>query len=384
MEHSIIAASSGYIWGKPEGCTGWALMSQMHPEEKESQEAKDGTASHEIGKDIIDLYTRGMTPSFSKFEGKTAANGVLFTEEMYDCAKIYADDVLQVMREHRVYGGEYFATEQRLECKSIHDLAFGTPDQWLYANKDLHLYLWDYKFGHLLVEEFENWQLLVYLSGILDKLKVNGLLDQAITVHFRIIQPRAYHRRGTIREWKFKASEARPYFNILSANAHEALGPNPVTRSGSHCRYCSARHNCETALRAGISLYDVASQPTPLNMSPAAVGVQLGIVKRAIKQLEGIETGLTEHAKHLLRSGQCVPGFNMQPKLGKEVWTSSNETVIALGESLGHDLRKKGVKTPKQARDLGINADVIKQFTKREPSVELTQDDGSKARRIFK
>lgn len=386
MNHSIIPPSSAFIWGSPDGCTGWPLMSQQYPQTEESEDSKIGTASHEIGATLIDNMSRGIySNTFSDFDNKQATNGVLFDEEMFDGAKIYADDVAVVMRKNAIFGGPHFGIEQRIECPSIHELSFGTPDMWIYNHFNYHLWIWDYKFGHRIVEVFENWQMINYLAGLMDKLNINGLVDRRIIIHIRVIQPRAFHRDGIIREWTIKASKLRGYFNTLNSKAHESLGSESIIRSGPHCRDCSARHACPSALESGLNLYEVAKQPISIELSPDALGVQLSIVRRAIKQLEYIDSGLTEQAEGLIRNGKLLTGWSLKSGQGREIWSKSDSEIIALGKLLGHDLKKSDKPiTPKQARDKGIDDSMIKQFSEtKRTALTLTPDDGSKTKRLF-
>ena len=387
MDHSIIPASSAYIWGKPKGCTGWALMSNQYPETEQPVDAMEGEASHEIAANLVTAGTNGGVnqPTRENTVDTLASNGILLTDEMFDCAEIYANHVISIMHKTRIYGGPEMGIETRVDSKLIHDLSFGTPDFWLFDRKNYVLYLPDYKFGHDMVEVFEIWQLIVYACGILEKLKINGIGDQHVTVHFEIVQPRAFHRDGIIRKWIVNAADLRGYFNTLNNNAAEALGSNPVTRSGSHCKHCTARHACSAALQGGFSLYEVAKQPTPVELPPDALGVQLAIVKRAIKQLECIETGLSAHAEGLLRSGKLVQGWTMESSKGREEWVYPVNEIISLGDALNIDLRKPdAVCTPKQARAKGLTNELVKQFSKsKQTGLTLTPDNGNKAKRLF-
>ncbi|MCK5127522.1 MAG: DUF2800 domain-containing protein [candidate division Zixibacteria bacterium] len=383
-EHSIIPPSSASIWGAPGGCTGWVLMSQQYPETEEGEEAKEGTASHEIAAELIDDNTRGPTVrTVDKFIGKQATNGIVFTEEMYDGAKMYADDVGNVMRDTSIFGGANFGNEQRLTMPRIHELSFGTTDQFIYDYHNGVLYVWDYKFGYLVHEAFENWQTINYVEGIVEKL---GIGDQNITVHIRIAQPRAHHRDGPIHEWIVKLCDLRAYFNILRDNAAIALGNNAVIRTGKHCRDCQARHACPAALKAGLGLYEVSMRPTPQDLTPFALGVQLLIVQRAIKQLEYVETGLKEQAKAIIKRGSIMPNYMLENGVGNLAWTKPTAEIIALGESLKIDLRnpKKSVVTPTQAKKLGIDDAVIKAYSKKSnTSLKLVADTGNKAKMFF-
>ena len=383
FEHSIIPPSSANIWGAPGGCTGWVLMSQQYPETEEGEEAKEGTASHEIAAELINDLARVHTvrPA-DNFTGVQASNGIINTEEMYDGAKIYADNVGNVMRDTGIFSGVNFGNEQRLTMPRIHELSFGTTDQFIYDYHKGVLYVWDYKFGYLVHEAFENWQTINYVEGIVEKL---GIGDQNITVHIRIAQPRAYHRDGPIREWIVKLCDLRAYFNILHDNAAIALGPDATIHTGKHCRDCQARHACPAALKAGLGLYEASMRPTPQDLTPFALGVQLLIVQRAIKQLEYIETGLKEQAKAIAKKS-IIPNYMLENGVGNLAWNKSHDEIIALGDALKIDLRnpKKAVVTPTQAKKLGIDEAVIKAYSQKpNTGLRLVPDNGSKAKMFF-
>lgn len=374
MPHSIIAPSSAHIWGKPGGCTGYVLMAQVFPD-VEGPEAVEGTKVHELAKAFVDAYAYG---------GITV-DGTGVSVEGQEAARLYADDVAAVIAKHPLSSNDVvFGTETQVLASSINDLCFGTLDCFLYDRYTRELFIWDFKFGHGVVEVFENWQMICYVAGLFDELPIDGHEDQRTTVHFRIIQPRAFHRDGPIREWSVPAWELRSYHRELRQNAAVALGNDSVTRSGNHCRYCPARHSCRAALDAGINFYELATEPTPLDLSPEAVGTQLAIVQRAHDQLGYVRTGLEEQAASLIRGGKNVPGFALEAGIGRETWKESPESVKTLGEMYGVDLDKHALVTPSQARELGIDKDVITLYTERpRRGMKLVADDGTRAREIF-
>lgn len=350
-----------------------------------------GTAAHEIGATLIDRASRGNNSTKAiEFVDRPASNGVIWTLEMFEAAQLYAEDVATVMRNTGVFGGQFLNIEQQIKAPNIHELSYGTPDCWLFDWRNGRLYIWDLKFGRRVVEVFENWPLMNYVAGIIkyitDQLSItHPEMLKDITVHMRIVQPRAFHREGPIREWVTKASNLRGYFNILHTNAAIALGPNAVCRSGDHCRDCSARHACSAALTGGVQLYEAAAKPTPIEMSPEAIGVQLTIIKRARRQLEYLESGFDEQVKSLIRSGKLVPNWALENHIGSAKWTKPIKEVIALGKLLDIDLKKPdAVKTPTQARKLGIDDAVINAYSEKpNTGLRLVPDDGSTAKRIF-
>jgi len=361
-------------------------MMQHFPEPDETPEAAEGTASHEIGSNLILNQTVGtLCVNAEKFVGQKASNGVIFTEEMYDAAKIYADDVGEVMRETGVFAGDHFGNEFRIEAKRINDQSFGTIDQFIYYQKTSDLYLWDYKYGFELVEVFENWQLINYASGILEHLKINGLWDQHVRIHFRIAQPRAFHRDGEIREWVVNAADLRPLINTLHVNAGISLSTNSTIQTGSHCRHCNARHGCPAAIQAGLRLYEVSMRPVPVELSNDAIGVQLAIIKRAKKQLEFLESGFEEQVKSKIRSGENIRGWLVEQGFGREKWAKPIAEVLSMGNMMGYDLKKPDEAiTPNQARKLGIDAGITKEYSiTPKTGMKIVSDNGDKARQIF-
>ncbi len=381
--HSIIAPSSAGIWGKPGGCTGYVSMSAAYPELEDSTASAEGTASHEIAETLIQCgLAMHVTESIrTDIVGNTASNGVIFTDEMFDAAWVYADDVLRESRKRGVMPH----TEYRILAPYIHVESFGTVDGFLYDEAQHELLVWDYKYGFGVVEAFENWQAINYVSGLLDELGISGVTDQHTTVRIRIAQPRAFHQDGEVREWSILASELRGYFNVLSNNAHTALSEDATIHTGDHCRYCEALHACPAALKAGLDMFEVTGVPLPVELTPQNMGVQLSIIKRAKKQLEYLESAFEEQVKSSIRSGKIVPGWSVESSYGRLKWAKPIDEVIALGDMMGQDLRRPlEAITPVQAKALGVDEALINAYSEKpNTGLKLTPANGQKAKEIF-
>ncbi len=383
--HSIIPPSSAGVWGRPGGCTGSVIMSMQYPETGERPDADEGEASHEIGAALIGAAARGVTPQKELFIGKPAGNGVIVDDPMFDAAEIYANDAAAVMRRAGVFGGPHLNIEKTLPIPRVHAEQFGTPDCWIYEQSAHHLHIWDYKYGYVIVEAFENWQALDYLTGVVDALGLNGLSDQNLKITITIAQPRAFHRDGPIRRWNLTGGHLRAYSNTLAVNACEALGPNPITTSGPQCQYCPAHNNCEAALKAGMTLYEVAQAPQGIDLSPQALGVQLSIVTRARKQLEYLEAGYIEQAKSLVKRGATVPGWAYEDAYGREKWAKPVKEVVAMGQLCKIDIAKpQDALTPKQARDAGVPDDVVRAYSMTpRAGIKLVPDNANRIKEAF-
>lgn len=385
-KHSIVAPSSAYIWGPPGGCTGYVPLSQQFPEKEESQEAKEGTACHELSETLIGLsQIDTVGPSVrDSLVGTSASNGIIFTDEMYDAAWLYADDVA---REIAKAGGlrVEWGIETKVLAPRVHAESFGTVDMHLFSPQVNELIIWDFKYGFGIVEAFENWQGINYAAGLFEKYQINGVTDQTLKVTIRIVQPRAHHKDGPIREWVTEGSDLRNYITQLSNNAHEALSDKAQVRTGSHCRYCEALHACPNALRAGMSLFEMVDKPTICELTPEAMGVQLSIVNRALKQLEYIQSSYQEQVKSTIKNGGNVTGWSVAPSFGRKKWAKPLDEVFELGDLMGVELRKKEALTPTQAISKGLDALLIKEYSEvPENGLKLTEIDGAEASRVFK
>jgi hypothetical protein len=359
-------------------------MASRYPEEEESEESREGTASHWLGETLIQMATAmHVTPSIrDDLIGIAAPNGITVSDEMFDAAWMYADDVV---REIKQRPGASYGVEHRITAPQIHAESFGTCDTWLLDRNEALLIIWDYKYGRRGVEAFENWQAINYAAGLFNELGIDGNEDQYLTVDIRIVQPRYFHRDGPVRSWQVRAADLRGHITTLSNNAHIALSDRAECRSGEHCRNCSARHACTAALDAGLGMYEAVSRPVPSELSPQALGTQLALIKRARKQLEYLEAGYEEQVENIIRSGNRVPGWVSETSYGRLSWAKPADEVFQLGELMGIDLRKPEEPiTPTQAKSKGIDAEVVHAYSEKiKHGFKIVPDNINKAREVF-
>lgn len=354
-------------------------MMEAFPQTDESDDSAEGTASHEVGRLMIWKALHGdIGPEL--VPGDTAQNGVMIDEEMVEAAEVYAEDVIAEYRRRVVNAGTIYGLEIRVDCPGVHPESFGTPDFWLYDPSESLLIVWDYKYGHLVVDAYENWQLANYTAGLVTELADRDILNE---VEFRISQPRAFRPRNIPARWRVPIGRLEPMFGVLRERAVESMGPNGVCRTGKHCRRCNARHGCGTALTASLTLFEAASAPAPVELSVQALGLQLSVVTRAIDALTGLKTGYEEQVSALIRGGQHVPWWSMESVAGREAWTKPVAEVFALGDLLGINLRKDAPITPNQARKLGVDNTTLAMYSGRNSGLKLVFDTGEKARKVF-
>lgn len=377
--------STSHIWGKTGGCTANPMMTAILAKQEPGDDAKDGLAAHELAYKINCEQARSpmFKPTRESVVGTMTSVGVMITDEMYDAVEVFTNDVQNHMVSSRVFGGDHLGFETSLPIHSISKFCNGKIDAYLYDHVKNQLIIWDYKHGKTPVEAFEFAQGIIYANGLIDKFKINGLLDQKTVVIIKIIQPNAYKKESAIDEWRIRASDLRGYFNIFRHNAHKAIH-SPTTTTGSHCKRCPARHTCEAALKAGMEYYEVSTQPTPLNMSDEDLALQYSIVSRGVEMLKALQSGYQEQIEIKLRQGKSIPGYGLEPSFSRLKWSKPYHEIKKLGEFLKKKLTKDALITPNQAIDLGLDEEVVKQYSsKTKTGVKLVKQDTSNARRIF-
>lgn len=350
-------------------------MNQKYPTH-DTPEAMEGTAAHWGFEEIL----RGQDIA----EGLIAPNGIALTDEMVEAAYLFVEDIDNALRAAHL-DRSHLQVERRTIIPAVSEHNWGTPDVWFWDHAMRRLHLFDYKYGHRHIEVFENWQLVDYSLGVLDSLFPDGYDDQTITIEFKICQPRSYHREGPVRAWKTRASDLREQTNKLAAAALRAL-TNPQQIPNDECEFCPGRHACEALQASAYRAADKAYAVTPLELSPAAAGLELLMLRRAMMRLKARVSGLEEQAEQTIRGGVLVPHWRLaQTSGGRETFKSEAvEAVKAIGLCYGKDLSKTVLLTPKQAVDKGVPREVLAAFINPASSgVKLAEDDGSAARKAF-
>ncbi len=136
---------------------------------------------------------------------------------------------------------------------------FGTADVIAYHPELFHLVIVDLKFGRgIVVEVGDNAQLLYYGTGALGKFTKTRRVDN---VSMRIVQPRAAHPDGPVREMQRTPEQLVGWARkVLKPGIMRALEPDGELIAGEHCRFCPAVTDCPEAknalLNTAIKAYD--------------------------------------------------------------------------------------------------------------------------------
>lgn len=332
-------------------------MEAVYPEDEESIAAREGTAAHHYLSETLS----GREPA----AGTPAPNGVIIDREMVEAAADIIRDILDTLK--TATSGSLLAIEKRVfAVASIHAQNWGTPDCYILDRVKRKLHLWDYKYGHRYVDAFRNWQLVNYLIAILESEKVPPSDWHLWNCTATIGQPRNYHPDGPMREWFLPGAELITLTEELRVAAHAAVAPNAPLRTGDHCRDCNARHACPALERVSMSLVDLSMTAQPINLPPPALGLELRLIREAMKRLGARATGLEEQALAQFRAGIDIPHWRAEYSKGREKWRDDAPVpeLVALGAMYDVDILKPPTPiTPTQARKAGVDTEVIKAYS---------------------
>lgn len=373
-------------------CAASLKLGSLMPLREPTEDEREGTAAHYIAQQFAS-GNHVNYPVGTKF----MSGGKEFTVDL--------DMVVGATMHVNAMGGTHpeLRVEDPVGIPQIHEKCHGTPDAWRYLQNVIlppgpeiptHpvnvVRVGDYKYGHRFVEVFSRYQLIAYFFGVLNRLNLT-IYEPNLWAEFIITQPRSYHRDGPVRIWRVPAILLNASLQALKRAADEALGDNPIAQTGTHCLDCEARLICRTLQTATYSWMDYANTAEAVELPPDVVGQELNLIDEAITRLEARRIGLAAHAESMLRAGQRVALYHMEPGQSRLVYKDdvNIDEVVGLGELCDIDLRKPQTKkdmlvTPTQAIQLGIDEGVMSKYAHRPPAaLKLVRDNTITARKVF-
>lgn len=376
--HAYLPPSGAGEW---VACAMWPLMNAMYPQD-DTEESREGTAAHWVWEPHLSYGA--PLPAVGEF----APNGVPVSEEMLDGADLYVRTIDAALAATG-YSRASLQVEYRVAMPHIHELNWGTLDTSFYAANLRRLYVFDYKFGHGFVDAFENWQCVDYLCGLVDDLarmygQEPALFEHGLSVTIVVVQPRNYDSSGPVREWTVPAADLRAMWNKLKAAAERALEPVPLATTGPQCEHCPGRHACSANQRQGYRAVALSRRSLPLELPAQALATELAILEDAQRDLEARISGLHADAEVRVKRGEAVPGYGLQPSVGREGWSVAPELAVSMAKMIGIDIAKPGALTPAQARKAGVPADVVASISGRPVGgMKLARIDQAALRKTF-
>lgn len=353
MTPQLPKASDALTWMK---CQGSYKAQQLHPGPpgELSQSKLEGRACHEVAQKLF------RNEPFSDIVGSLSQDGIVITQELFEAAREYYNDVWGYCNKYGIP-----RTEMQVEkpVSLEHHLPgwFGIPDVAVRNTALNHLVIWDGKFGHSLVEVYEHWPMILYAGALIQ----NGDGFEPDVIELRIVQPRGFHSEGTVRKWCLTMDELADYLAQIDEALKGVMSDSPICTPGPQCKNCTARAHCDALQRTGYDNIDYVMQLQTHTLSGHSLGVELKLLQRAQEMIKMRLSGLEEQALHEIKQGQHVTFYSAKPTYGRKRWRKEIpvEQVIMMGDLMGQDLRKPvELDTPAQCIKKGIDPAVVEQY----------------------
>lgn len=233
--HSPKGASSAERWMNCPG-SGVILKTLDLPVTDEPDYRKDGIAAHEAAAYCLTNQVDTWEVMGMSF------HDTLVDQEIADAVQTYLDYVRQfVTPSATVFIEKMVGDDPALRP---HPQFYGTADFVAYDTDVLTVA--DYKHGMgVVVEADDNVQMMYYAYGVLQGRRARGHnVRSDRIVRLTIVQPRAFHMDGPIREWETTAGEILEWGDNVLIPAMDRADIDTTLTPGKWCRFCPAKLFC--------------------------------------------------------------------------------------------------------------------------------------------
>jgi hypothetical protein len=363
-----LRASQAHQWVR---CTGYLRVAAAAPDISDTQIRDQGIAFHWAAL-MVWLGHAVNVGQRVQIDGMQTA--VDLDDDMLDGIDEYLDHIRS--------WGPGARLEFSVAAPRIHPQCGGTVDAWRFDQQTMTLDVADAKYGFRFVDSYENWQLLVYVCGLLDFLGIVD--DRTVTVRMWIYQPRAYRQGGPWFLWKINAAQLRAHFNTLRNAAEQTMSERAACVTGPWCSQCNGRMGCDAFGEAVENALEVMREPLEHDLTPVQTDQQLVRVERAMDILEARQSALKARAEMFMRNGEQLRHYQLQGGRSNLQWLP--EVVPALpnmAKALNIKLFSEKPITPTQAKKL-MDPKTVDALSRRPPAgLRVTRVDGDRAARIF-
>ena len=323
---------------RPMVCAG-SLFFENIPEQEAGEAAREGTACGE-------LLERLLT---NQPIGTHAKNGVMFDEDM----RFYMN---HLRNEIVANAAGPITCEQRIDWQTRSGIWIKGSYDASYIGKDGALYVDDLKYGWGIVEVKENWQLLAYAIGEVNRRVKNGEVVERIVL--RIHQPRPHHEHGTTRRWDITLHDLFDYKERIEARCAAIAAGDKTLQPSANCKYCPAAMFCPAFSKSVYRGVEYAHEFVQDDVTDAEISNQLDLVNRVAELIKIKQDSLKSLAIDRIRNGKIIPGYVTEANSGDRAW-KQGVTADALFALTGVDAREVKMLSPAKAEKAGIPKSLV-------------------------
>jgi len=338
--HAKFSASGSHIWTE---CSRSVELSAKAPPSETSEYAALGTEAHACLELVLrEYFAKGKDMPLGPLIHEIKEMG-LFSDEILDHVFTAAKAIRDLSR----FGGD-IKIEHRVDLSFVHPGTFGTVD-FAVVEEFGRLTIVDFKYGEgIAVDAKENSQLIFYALGLAHEYNYNFA-----EVKIVVVQPRAEHPDGVVREWDTDIDTLLEWKNKFILAVKASLAKDGSFKSGEHCRWCRAKPICpelsSKAMKQALIDFDSelgaialpqVNDKTPLEYLPQALD--------ASEKLTVWIKALKEAAFNRLKKGEKIPGYKLVDKRSTRRWVNAEEAASVAQPIFGKEIFETRLKTPAQ------------------------------------
>lgn len=344
-KHAKYGMSSLYRYSV---CFGSVKLAEVAPPQPETSYARDGTEAHEL----LDFALKNG--HWSALSASIAANRYDFDTrpecgERFDAVQMCLDYVLSILE---AYDDAVLYVEHPFEFPStVTDEAWGTCDICIHIPSFDLVYVIDYKHGAgeavdvFSTRQGPNKQAMGYGTGAVVG---SGHLDASM-IMLAIVQPRAFHPLGAIREHAVFKSDLQAFVAKVDGWIERCEAPDAplVPYDGKnndrdHCKWCPANLTCKAreakVLGSLANTFSSVKDVTITQMAqPEAVTMdRVAYVLAAKPFVMQWFNDYENYAYNALMNGNHVPGQKLVESQSRRQWdgdpTELAQQLLALAD----------------------------------------------------
>lgn len=313
-------------------CPGSVALLERVPARIESEYAIEGTKAHEV----LDVALKnGVRRAIDAHRDYSSLCMEDFGSDFYHSIQVTLNYIYGLLDD---YPDAVLFTEAHVNppLPSAPGEGAGYCDVAIYIPSIATLFVIDFKHGSGVSKAAKgNTQCLQYAGGFLfeDNPKIDpATVDKVVAV---IVQPRAFHVEGTIREHELTPYEVYEYLDRLDEGVRECQKPNAALVPGEdQCRFCDARTMCPAREAMGLqnavsttfkNIYDVKAPGIP---DVHMVDIErIAYIMQWKPFLEKFLNDVEQHGRELMERGFNVTGFKLVETQARRKWYGDENAI---------------------------------------------------------
>lgn len=353
------------------GCYGSTNLLDRTPVRPSSPYAIEGTKAHEVLEAALRNGVRRAKEAHEDYSSLCMEDLNTFNNQFYYSIQVALNHVYDILDQYQD-AVLFIETYVDPPLPAAPGEAGGYCDVAIYVPSIRVLYVIDYKHGAGVTKAAKgNTQAMQYGAGFLFEDNARANPNDVDTVILTIMQPRAFHEDGMIREYEVTPADLYQYTLRLNDGVLENLKPNAPLRPGTdQCRFCDADTTCPAREASALSAVSdtfkqiqqvtSSSLPIPLSMDID----RLALIRMHAPMLRKWLTSVDNHCEELARTGHAVPGAKLVEAQAKRTWFGTEEEV-ALKLSALAGVPLEDVKTTRIMNIGSAEKLVVEEFKKR-------------------